>query len=183
MDIYCENAMRELEGRKIKAQVLSKAWREVKRNKTKDGKDFKNLANNFTKGAIQPNRYNPSEKEIKVYAYHEKTGHISDEINISPTVYSNSDEAKRYEAEGRLQQRGEWLHPFIIMTPDEIEKAIQERVDYWDNLAKTLEQFLAGYDKVAEQIVALRVETEKFLKAQPIETYYVLRKALREGRD
>lgn len=182
MDYYAKEAQEELKRRVERAKAMAKAWRAIERYKTKDGKDFKNLANNFTKGVVIPDRYSPSEKRAYVGTYDEHNHYCDDWFNISKTVYSDSEEAKRYEAEGRLIQRGAYLHPYINLTPDEIEKAIDERISYHEKTAKNLEALLENFEEVADHLVELRHEAEKYIQEQPEEAYYILRKIVREER-
>lgn len=183
MDYYKEEARKKILRNIESAETLAKAWRGIERYKTKDGKDFKNLAQNFTKGAIKPKTYSPEEKEIAVYARSEADHYFDDWLNVSITVYSDSDEAKRYKAEGRLIERGAYLHPYINLTPDEIEQTIKERAEYYENEAKTLKDFLTRYDEVADKIVEMKKQAEAYISEQPKEVYYALRSILREERN
>lgn len=182
MDYYAEEARKELTRRLERAKALSEAWKQIERYKTKDGKDFKNLASNFTKGAIKNQPYAPSEKRISADIRNEQGHYFDDWFNISQTVYSNSEEAEKYEAEGRLIQRGAYLHPYINLTPDEIEKAIAERIKYHEERAKDLEATLANFEEIANHLVELRHEAEAYIRKQPDEAYYVLRKIFKEER-
>ena len=183
MDYYKEEVRKKILHDIERAETLAKAWRGIERYKTKDGKDFKNLAQNFTKGAIRAKTYAPSEREIGVHARSEAGNYFDDWLNISITVYSDSEEAKRYEAEGRLIERGAYLHPYVNKTPDEIEKNIDERAKYYEDEAKTLKDFLRRFDEVADKIVEMKKQAETYIGEQPKEVYYCLRNILREERD
>ena len=179
MDYYADKAKREIERRLERAEALAEAWRAIERYKTKDGKDFKNLAQNFTKGAIRPKTYSPNEKEMSVSIRSEKGHYFDDSFSISNTVYARTEEAERYKAEGRLIERGQFLHPYVNMTPDEIEQAIHERAGYHDKTAKDLTSLLNNFTEVAKHIVDIRKEGEAYIAKQPSEAYYVLRNVLR----
>jgi hypothetical protein len=179
MDYYAEQAKRKLEQRKHECDVLAKAWADIERYKTKDGKDFKNLAQNFTKGAIRNNRYNASEKEISVCRVDDNGHYFDDTMSITKTVYSDSEEAKEYEKQGRLISRGQYLHPCIELTPDEIEADISERIEYYKHIANELEDMLSNFDEIANKIVALREEAHGLMEGI---AYYELRSILREER-
>lgn len=181
-DYYAIEAKQELEKRKERAMTLASAWRAIERYKTKDGKDFKNLAQNFTKGVITADAYSPKEKKISVYAKSDNGRYFDDYMSISPTVYNNSEEAKRYEQEGRLIERGAYLHPYINLTPDEIEKLVNDRADYYMNEVAELDKVLANFEEVANTIVEMRKQAEAYIQQQPDTAYYVLRKILREER-
>lgn len=179
MDYYVEQAKKKLEQRKHEYSVLAEAWADIERYKTKDGKDFKNLAQNFTKGAIRNNRYNASEKEISVCKRDDKGHYFDDTMNITKTVYSNSEEAKEYEKQGRLINRGQYLHPCIELTPSEIEAEISKRIDYYKHMVSELEDMLSNFDEVANKIVALREEAYDLMEGV---AHYELRSILREER-
>ena len=183
MDYYKEEARKKILHNIESAETLAKAWRGIARYKTKDGKDFKNLAQNFTKGAIKPKAYSHEEKDISVHAKSEAGHWFEDWLNVSVTIYSDSEDAKRYEEEGRLIERGAYLHPYINLTPDEIEKNIKERAEYFENEAKTLKDFLTRFDEVADKIVEMKKQAETYIGEQPKEVYYALRSILREERN
>ena len=181
MEYYSEQALKELQRRKNEYEMLRKAWARVERVKTKSGEDFKVLSKNFINADIKAKTYMPSEKEISVYIYENGRGY-GDEIDIDRTVYSDSDEAKEYEKQGRLIERGKFLHPFIELTTDEIEQEIAKRIEYYDHLIAELSGVLLNFDKIAEHIVGLREEANAYLKEQPTSVYYVLRSILKEER-
>lgn len=179
MDYYAEQAKKKLEQRKHEYSVLAEAWADIERYKTKDGKDFKNLAQNFTKGAIRNNRYGTSEKEISVCKRDDNGHYFDDTMSITKTVYSDSEEAKEYEKQGRLINRGQYLHPCIELTPSEIEEAISKRIEYYKHIASELEDMLSNFDEIANKIVALRKEAYDLMEGI---AYYELRSILREER-
>lgn len=183
MDYYKEEARKKILHDIERAETLAKAWQGIERYKTKDGKDFKNLAQNFTKGTIRAKTHSPSEKEISICDRSEAGHYFDDWLNISITVYSDSDEAKRYKAEGRLIERGAYLHPYIDLTPDEIEKNINERAKSYEDEAKTLKDFLNRFDEVADKIIEMKKQAEAYIGEQPKEAYYCLRSILREERN
>ena len=183
MDYYKEEAKKKISRDIERADTLAKAWRAIERYKTKDGKDFKNLAQNFTKGAIRNKTYTPEEKEIAVCERSEAGHYFDDWQNVSVTIYSDSEDAKRYKAEGRLIERGAYLHPYINLTPDEIEQAIANRAEQFEDEAKTLKDFLTHYDEVADKIIEMKKQAEAYINEQPKEVYYSLRSILREERN
>ena len=157
MDYKTKSVLDYLSHEIQQAEALAEAWENIERYKTKDGRDFKNIAANFTKGAIRSQRYNRDEKAIHV-CIGKNHQHYYDDFNIDITVYSYSADAKKYATEGRLIERGEFLHPYVEMTPDEIEEAIKNRAAYWRNIAKRnkeadakLEDVLARAYKIKQQ--------------------------------
>lgn len=177
MDYYAEQAKKKLEQRKHEYSVLAEAWADIERYKTKSGKDFKNLAQNFTNGAIRNNRYNASEKEISVCKRDDNGHYFDDNISITRTVF-DKEEAKEYE-QGRLINRGQYLHPCIELTPSEIEAEIKKRIEYYKHMASELEDMLSNFDEIANKIVALREEAYALMDGV---AYYELRSILREER-
>lgn len=178
MDYYAEQAKKKLEQRKHECGVLAEAWADIERYKTKDGKDFKNLAQNFTKGAIRNSRYNASEKEISVCKRDDNGHYFDDTISITRTVF-DKEEAKEYEKQGRLINRGQYLHPCIELTPSEIEAEISKRIEYYKHMASELEDVLSNFDEIASKIVALREEAYGLMDGV---AHYELRSILREER-
>lgn len=183
MDYYVEKAKKEIESRKEKAELFVKEWQGVERRQTKDGKDFVVMANNFRnkdgEKCIFADHYNANEYRLKVYVHGVKCGYEDDELNITPTVYANTDEAKRYEEEGRLVSRGAYLHPFYNMTCDEIEQAIKDKIEYWQSCIKEHEQALAQFEEITDKLVAMREEAKAFIETLPDK--YVFRQVI-EGK-
>lgn len=179
---YKEEAKKEIERRKHEDEMIIKAWEKVERYKTKDGKDFKNLSQNFTKGAIEQNTYNKSEKDIHVYIQDENWHGYSDEMSLSKTIYSGSEEEKKYKEEGRLIERGQFLHPYIEATPDEIEEMIKERIKYYKELVKNYEDTLNNFDKIADELNELTRKAKEIINNQPSAVKYILEKMYKEER-
>ena len=176
MDYYSEEAKKRIESDRAKCEALAEAWRNIERVKTKGGEDFKTLSKNFKNAYIKPQMFTKSEKEIAVYI--EKGGkHYSDTINLSRTIYNDSKEAELYK--DRLISRGPWMHPYIELTPDEIEQNANERAGYYAKRAEKLGEVLADFEKIAGEVVKLREEAEKLMKDHDI-VYYELRAILRE---
>ena len=160
------------------AEALAEAWENIERYKTKDGHDFKNISLNFSKGAIRPQRYNRNEKAI--YASIEKDHkYYYDDLNIDITVYSDSEDAKKYAAEGRLVERGEYLHPYVEMTPDEIEEAIKNRAAYWRNLAKQNKEAEAKINEVLDRAYEIKQQYDATLAELPSGAAYKLKELMR----
>ena len=180
-EYYGEKALKELQDRKKRNLGLIEAWKSIERFKKKDGNDFETLAKNFTKGSIYNDSYSPEQKQIHTSIYVDGLGYLSDEIMITPTIYNRTDEAAKYEAEGRLISRGEYMHPYIILTPDEIELAIKTRIEQLqenvDEYSKAIEQF----DEVKTKLFALSKAVDEVLKTVPENSYYIF-KEMFEGR-
>lgn len=180
-EYYGEKALKELQDRKKRNLGLIEAWKSIERFRKKDGGDFEALAKNFTKGAILPARFDPEQKRVSVCTHIDGLGYESDEITITPTIYARTDEAAKYEAEGRLIQRGEYLHPYIILTPDEIELAIKTRIEQLqenvDEYSKAIEQF----DEIKTKLFTLSKAVDEVLKTVPKNSYYIFREMF-EGR-
>lgn len=177
-DYYAEEALKTINHRIAYNEALMNALKKIERKHTKDGGDFKDLAKNFTTGAIRPNRYSPNEKELCYYAYTDEVGHISDSISLSFTVYNRSEEARRYAAVGRLQERGEFLHPFVTMTPDEIEQAIQDRIKYYQGIIDSYKKALDQFDTIVGRIHDIQQEYDQLLKDVPSVTEHIFKNVL-----
>lgn len=182
MEYYSEQALKELQRRKHEAEMLREAWGNVSRLRTKEGEEFKTLSKNFKFATIKPKTYTPSEKEIYVVIQDDKGHTFSDSIDIDKTVYSDSKEAYEYEQQGRLKQRGAWLHPYVSLNVDEICDLINKRIDYYDRQIKELSDVIDNYEEIAQHLVALRDEAQRYLKTFPASAYYVLRSIVREER-
>lgn len=176
MDYYSEEAKKRIESGKAESEALAEAWRNVERVKTKGGEDFKTLSKNFKNAYIKPQMFAKNEKEIAVYI--EKGGkNYSDTVNLTQTIYSGSKEAELFK--DRLIDRGPWMHPYIELTLDEIEKEANKRADYYAKRAEELSEVLANFEKIAGEVVKLREEAKKIMKEHEI-AYYDLRAILRE---
>lgn len=163
-DYYAEKAYKELERRKERAEVLIEAWQGVERLHKKDGTDFASLKQNFTKGVICGEW---DEMQAKVYAHGTGCGYVDDWLDVTPTIYNNSEDAKKYEANGRLQSRGAYLHPFITLTPDEIEEAIKGRIEYWQGVVMEIELALEQFDDIAGKLIKMREEAKTYIDVLP----------------
>lgn len=175
-DYYAEKAYKELERRKERAELFVIEWGKVERLHKKDGTDFANLKQNFTKGVVC-GEYD--QQQAKVYIHSNANGYDEDYIDITPTIYSNSEDAKKYEEQGRLQNRGAYLHPFITLTPSEIETAIAGRIEYWQEQVVELNKALTHFDEYASKIVEMREQAKAYIENLP--EHYVFR-GIMEGR-
>lgn len=176
-----EKAMKELQNRRKRDLGLIEAWKSIERFRKKDGSDFEALAKNFTKGAILPARYDSEMKRVSVRVYIDGLGYESDEITITPTIYARTDEAAKYEAEGRLLSRGPYSHPYIILTPDEIELAINERIKYLQENADEYSKAIEQFDEIKGKLLAISKELDDVLASGPDNSYYIFREMF-EGR-
>ena len=177
MDYKTKSIKEYIERHMTEAGALAEAWGSLERYKTKDGKDFKNRALNFTKGAIRPQRYNRNEKAIYVSACKDNK-YYYDDLNIDCTVYHGSEEAKKYKAEGRLIERGEFMHPYYEMTPDEIEELIKNRGAYWRGIEKEYRDSLAKIEDVLNRAFALSKQLNDVLAEIPSGAAYEVKKIL-----
>ena len=176
---YTTKSMHEYLAHEIQqAEALAEAWESLERYKTKDGRDFKNIALNFTKGAIRPQRYNRDEKAIYVCA-EKNCQYYYDDFNIDVTVYHGSAEAKKYEAEGRLVERGEFLHPYVEMTPDEIEEAIKNRAAYWRRIAEQNKEAQAKLEDVLARAYEIKQQFDTTLAELPSSAAYKVKELMR----
>ena len=180
-DYYAEEARKELERRLHESQVLAEAWGKVERKRTKSGEPCKILSKNYENANFGA-PYSATEKRMSVCVRDEQGHYFDDELYLTRTVYNNTEEAEEYKKQGRLIERGAYLHPCIELNCDEIDNEIAERIAYFKRTADSLTQVLDNWEEVAGRVVELRKEAEEFLKAQPACAYYALRNILREQR-
>lgn len=183
MEYYSENAKKELESRKAKAEALAKAWGEVKRVYKKNGEQFVNIAKNFTGTNIKMPNYSNYKEEKAAFVYTtDATGKShSDYINIYKTLERNEEE--KAEKEGReIVQRGAWLKPFYILSVEEVEEACKERAAYYKREAEEVERVLQDFEKIAGELVELRGKAYKICENYGTFCEYVLKSIVREVR-
>ncbi len=180
-DYYAEEARKELERRLHESQVLADAWSKVERKRTKSGEPFKILSKNYENATFGA-PYNATEKRMSVCARDEQGHYFDDELYLTRTVYSNTQEAEEYKKQGRLIERGAYLHPCIELNCDEIDEQIAKRMEYYDKLIADLDKVLADWEQVAGKLIELREQAEQVLKEQPSCAYYALRNIVREQR-
>ena len=182
MEYFTEQAKKELERRKAEAIALAKAWGDVKRVYKKGGGDFANISQCFTGARIVKDPYSYSgEKNIYVYATGENYKSYSDSYSISKTVYSDSEEAKKYQEEGRLISRGAYVHPYVMLNASEIEELCKNRAIHYTEYAQELSKALDDLETVGAKLVALREEAKKLCKSYP-GAGYVLETIFKESR-
>ena len=175
------HALKEIKNRLLEAQALAQAWRDLKRYHKKNGENFSTIAKNYEYGAVRAKKYTPyGEKEITVTTQ-QNGRYISDSIDISPTIYAKSQEAKTYEQAGRLIERGEFLHPYINNTPEEIDEKIAARVAYYNKIAKEASATIAEWDYITERIEQIRTDATTLLKNIPQCAFYSVRDALTQN--
>ena len=183
MEYYSENAKKELESRKAKAEALAEAWANVERVHKKDGGDFANLGQNFKNCTIKMQEWahNREEKEIKVYRT-DANGHShSDSLNLARTLERNEEE--KAKEEGReIIERGAYLKPFVVLTPAEILEACKNRAEYYKKEAEEMARTLENFDKVAGELVALREQAHKVAEACGSYSAYILKSIFKESR-
>ena len=177
-DYYTQEAEKYLEREKHEAEMLAKAWGEVKRVKTKGGEDFKALAKNFEGATVKAKPYAlTNEKEISVTIRDDKGHYFSDTIEISRTV---QDKAKAEELGERLIDRGAYLYPIYNLEPAEIEGEIKSRISLYEKRAAELGELLANFEQVAGELVTIRNKAEEIIKEKGGDIgYYALRAIFR----
>ena len=182
MEYFTEQAKNELESRKAEALALAKAWGDVKRVYKKGGGDFANISQCFTGARIvkDPYGYN-GEKIMHVYATGENYKNYHDSSSIAKTVYSDSEEAKKYEEEGRLISRGAYVHPYIMLNAPEIEDLCKNRAAYYTEYVQELSKALDDLETVGAKLVALREEAKELCKEYGSASY-VLEPIFRERK-
>ena len=182
MEYYSENAKKELESRKAKAEALAEAWAKVERVHKKDGGDFANLSQNFKNCTIKMQEWthNKEEKEIKVYTT-DANGHShSESLNLARTLERNEEE--KAKEEGReIIQRGAWLKPFYILSVEEVEEACKERAAYYKREAEEVARVLQDFEKIAGELVELRGKAHKICENYGTFCEYVLKSIVREA--
>lgn len=177
MEYFTEEAKKELERRKAKALALAEAWGGVKRVYKKNGDDFSKIGQCFQGAKIVNQPYGSyGEKNILVYA-----GTYSDDCSIAKTVYSDSEEAKKYQEEGRLINRGFCLHPYVALNASEIEELCKNRAVYYTEYAQELSQALDDLETVGAKLVELREEAKELCKKYKSASY-VLETIYRERK-
>lgn len=183
MEYYSEKALKEIKRRKEYTELFIKAWQGVERKRTKDGRDFVIMKNNFKTAegeqVVFDDHYSAGEQELRVSVRGSLCGYEQDEVDITPTVYHGSKEEQHYKETGQLVERGEYLHPYARLTPDEVEASIQERIKYWQGVLAEYNEALEHFDEYAKKVVAMREEARKFINSLP--AHYQFREIF-EGR-
>lgn len=160
MEYYTEEAKKELERRKAEAEALAQAWAHVERKYKKNGEEFARIAQNFA-GLNFINKYNEDYMQVTCF-YNGK--YYSDEYSIDKTIYNNSTEAEEYKKQGRLIDRGQFLHPYIKLNAEEIEAFCKNLAEYYQNYADELAENLEEFEETAARLVALREECKRICK-------------------
>lgn len=183
-DYYAEQALKELQRRKEHAEAFAEAWAGVQRKKTKDGKDFAVMANNFKTKDGERCIFNDAygvrdEKQLKITIHTEKSGYESDWLNITPSVATYDPKHKEYAEAGRLIDGGAFLTDYVELNADEIEELVLERAEHYKQSAKTYQEAINKFDEITAKILKLRKEGEELLKTVPKGTDYIFKCVLR----
>lgn len=171
MEYYSEKALNEIKRRKEYTELFIKAWQGVERKKTKEGKDFAIMKNNFKTAegeqVVYDSRYDKGEQELRISIHGDLCGYETDEIDITPTVYHDSEAEQHYKETGQLVERGAYLHPYARLTPDEIEELINKRIEYWQGVLAEYNEALEHFEEYANKVVAMREEAKAFIDSLP----------------
>lgn len=128
-------------------------WKNVKRVYKKDGKEFSVLSKNFENATICNIDYSIREdKEIRVSGRINGV-YVYDSIEIYPCV----DTYKHDVDEARIIKRS-FLNPYFIMTVDEIEIAIADRIEMYEGYVKDLKDQL---DKADDVFMEFKIAIDK----------------------
>ena len=76
-------------------------------------------------------------------------------------------------------ERGEFLHPYVEMTPDEIEEAIKNRAAYWRNIAKQNKEAEAKINEVLDRAYEIKQQYDATLAELPSGAAYKLKELMR----
>lgn len=144
-------------------KTLRDAWKNVTRNRTKSGSDFKALAKNFTGCNVRNEEYSlrPS-KEIYVTDWCKDmyVGYVSDKIATTECVkyWNKPVDEKRVIKE-------HFLEPYFFLTIDELFELIDARIALYDKYVtegeKELADMAAAYNKFKEGYSELINNMEK----------------------
>lgn len=176
-DYYVGEAHKELERRKQRAELCVEEWEKVEHLRKKDGTEFANIKNSFTKGVIQDCSFGGQQAKITTYA--NGLGYDSDYIDITPSVSKYSNDYKKWEEQGRIIDGG-YACDYVILTPDEVEQAIKDRANYWRGVIKEIDEALARFDEITEKLVSMREEAKKYIEDLP--EHYVFQRVFKEER-
>ena len=145
--------------------AILEAWKKVTFPTKKDGSAFKNMSKNISGASYYAQSYalQAGEYKIRVNAWYEMGGYISDEINAHNLV-RYVDDAKKAKTNNHMpKQQG--LEQVYVYDLEDIKEAIQKRIAYLENriqnLNKQLEfseiaykNFVNAYRAAAEQLAS-----------------------------
>ena len=183
-DYYAEQALKELQRRKEHAEAFAEAWGGVQRKKTKDGKDFAVMANNFKTKDGEKCIFNTpygirGERQIKITVHTDKSGYEDDWLDITPCVPTYSERRKEYEEAGRIIDGGAYLVDYVELNADEIEELVANRTEYYKECVKEYQKAIDDFNKITEKILALREQESELLKNVPKGTEFIFGHVLR----
>lgn len=152
----------------IKKQIqhdtaILEAWKKVTFPTKKDGSAFKNMSKNISGASYCAQSYalQAGEYEIRVNAWYEMGGYISDEVKAYNLV-KYLDDAKKAKTSNYMPKQ-QYLEQVYVYDLEDIKEAIQKRIAYLErrieNLTKQAEishnaykNFVNAYRAAAEQL-------------------------------
>ena len=144
-----ETIKKEFENYIEQHEAQRDAWKKVKRVTKKDGADFATLAKNFENAKIENCEYAlRAEKQINVYTVTRSGRYINDYFSISPLVK----DANFDVSEERVIKES-MLSAYFHMNADEIEKAIEKRIEMHENSIKAYQEQINNLDKYYNRII------------------------------
>lgn len=164
-DYYSEEAKKVLRRRATDAELFIKAWGAVKRVHKKDGGNFSVLSKNFS-GANIIGSGDSIEARVSIC---DNARYNSDELKLTPSISElyEPDKFEEYKKAGRLIERGPYMVPYIVATPDEVENLIRERIEYWQGVERACDSALLKFDEYADKIITMRDEAKAFADSLP----------------
>ena len=154
----------------IKKQIqhdaaILEAWKKVTFPTKKDGSAFKNMSKNIAGASyyVQSYALQAGEYEIRVNAWYEMGGYISDEIKAHDLV-KYVDDVKKAKTNNRMPKQS-YLEQVYVYDLEDIKEAIQKRIEYLErrieNLTKQAEiscnaykNFVNAYRAAVEQLAS-----------------------------
>lgn len=146
-------------------QTFVKAWENVTFPTKKDGTPFKTMSKNIEGATYMHSDCDLSgyEMKVRIRAWDEKNGYITDEINAYEIARYIKDDVKKAKFEKNLAPHTPLLEDLYIYDLDDIKEAIKERILYYKteietrsndlkNLKSAYDDFKENYKNAIEQL-------------------------------
>lgn len=143
--------------------AILEVWKKVTFPTKKDGSAFKNMSKNISGASYYAQSYalQAGEYEMRVNAWYEMGGYISDEIKAYDLV-RHIDDAKRAKTNNYMPKQ-QYLEQVYVYDLEDIKEAIRKRIAYLENRIKNLNKqlefsgiayrnFVNAYRAAAEQL-------------------------------
>lgn len=175
----------ELNKRLSYNKTILKAWEDVTFPTKKDGTPFKNMSKNFDGAKMYTDSlaWHDYEKKLKVGAWDDENGYISEDIDCYNLVKYITDKSMLEKTEN-IMPKEPLLEQIYVYDLDDIKKAISNKIEWHKNNIISLENQIVKTEKAYKTFVESYKKAIKELEtncgADDNSLFYAVRDTVKE---